>query len=197
MKQSLKSAVFLGAGVAAVVGLAVAPASVGAADTTSIQATVATSASVSSTSGTVALAITPVVGGSFSNASDTVVAGTNNATGYTLQVSAAATNLVNGGNTIAASTGTPASPIALANNTWGYRVDNQYGFGAGPTASQTDQASLAGTWAGVTTSPVNIKTTTGSSASDSTTVWYGVGADTSKPGGAYSQTVTYTATTNL
>lgn len=196
MKKSIKSSIALSAGVLAIVGLVVAPTVVDAADTTEVTANIGTAASVSSTSGAVAVNITPVIGGSFSSASDTVIAGTNNASGYKLQVSATSTDLVSGVNTIAASSGTPAAPVTLANNTWGYRVDGQYGFGAGPTSAETNAANLDGSWAGITTSPVDIKNVASAVGSDSTTVWYGVGADNTKPQGAYKQTVTYTAVTN-
>ena len=44
-------------------------------------------------------------------------------------------------------------------------------------------------------SPQLIKTTSSTAAADVTTVLYGVRADTSKPNGTYTDTVTYTATT--
>lgn len=41
-----------------------------------------------------------------------------------------------------------------------------------------------------------LKTTASSATDDITTVWYGVKATSAQPNGAYSDTVTYTATTN-
>jgi hypothetical protein len=193
MKQQLKSTLALSAGVLAVVGIVLAPTA-GAANTTAVTANVSKTAAISTTSGTVALNINPTSSGSFSSASDTVTAGTNSTAGYNLQVSAATTTLTKGADTIAASAGTPASPVTLLKNTWGYRVDNGAGtFGAGPTSAQTDQASLALTWAGVTSTPTTIKSTAVANNADVTTVWYGAGVDFTKPNGAYTTTVTYTA----
>ena len=142
MKQTIKSVLAASASLGMVAGLVLLPTTADAANTTTVNATVSKTASVSTTSGTVNLAITPTATGSFTSASDTVTAGTNSTAGYQLQLSAATVALTNGANTIGASTGTPAAPVALANNTWGYRVDGQYGFGAGTTTAQTNAASL-------------------------------------------------------
>lgn len=193
MKQTIKTALAASASLGIVAGLVLLPTTADAANTTTVTATVSKSASVATTSGTVNLAITPTAAGSFTSASDTVTAGTNSTLGYDLQISAATTALTNGGNTIAASAGTAAAPAALANNNWGYRVDGQAGFGTGPTSAQTNAASLTGTWAGVTTTATTFKSTSAAASSDSTTVWFGAAADFTKPNGAYSTTVTYTA----
>jgi hypothetical protein len=186
----------------AVVAIVLSPVAAGAAvDTksTTINATVNSTISMT-TSATVAIGITPTASGAASSASDTVTVATNNATGYnlTLANTDATSSLTNGANTITAHAGTFASPTTLANNSWGYRVDNVGTFGAGPTSAQTSQTDLSGTWAGVpvTGSAQQLKTTATTTASDVTTVWYGVKADTSKPSGVYSDSVTYTATTN-
>ena len=151
------------------------------------------------TSGSVALNVTPVSGGSQTSASDTVSVSTNNAGGYflTLANADATTTLVNGANTIAAHAGTQASPTALANNTWGYRVDSIGGFSTGG-AVESNVTTSSITYAGVpaTGSPNTIKTTGTTASNDTTTVWYAVKADTTKPNGTYTDTVTYTATTN-
>ena len=153
------------------------------------------------TSGTVNLSLTPTVAGVMSSSSDSVDVATNNSTGYTLTLSNgdATTNLINGANTIAADAGTQASPSSsLTNNRWGYRVDGIGGFGAGPTSAETNATNSAFSWAGVPalSAPNTIRTTSSPSGSSITTVWYGVKADTSKPNGTYTDTVTYTATTN-
>lgn len=172
-----------------------------AADTanTTINATIASVISIS-TSGTVAIGVTPTSSGAATSNEDTVTVSTNNAAGYnlTLSDSDTNTNLVNGGNTIAAHAGTWASPTTLANNSWGYRVDGAGSFGAGPTADETNQANLTGTWAGVPSSaaPQQLKSTSATATGDNTVVWYGVKVDTSKPNGLYTDQVTYTATTN-
>jgi hypothetical protein len=166
---------------------------------TTVNANIASVVSVSSTS-PVTLAITPVSGGAQTTASDTVSVSTNNAGGYflTLEDGDATTNLVNGGNNITAHAGTQASPTALANNTWGYRVDTVGGFGAGPTSGSSNQTTNSSTFAGVPASgsPNTLKTTGTTASGDTTTVWYSAKADTTKPNGTYADTVTYTATTN-
>ncbi len=167
-------------------------------DTTTINASIASVISISS-SGTVTLNVTPVSGGSQTSASDTVTVSTNNASGYnlTLADSDANTDLVNGGNDIPAHAGTQASPSALANNTWGYAVATVGGFD-GSYSALDNVASSSTVWAGVPADGAanTIKTTGTTASNDTTTVWYSVKADTSNPNGTYSDTVTYTATTN-
>lgn len=167
-------------------------------ENTTINANIASVISMT-TSSTVALNVTPVSGGSQTSASDTVSVSTNHSGGYnlTLADSDATTTLVNGGNTIAAHTGTQASPTVLANNSWGYRVDSIGGFSTGG-AVENNVTSSTITYAGVpaTGAPNTIKTTASTASGDTTTVWYAVKVDTTKPNGTYSDTVTYTATTN-
>ncbi len=185
-----------------VFGLAVTPVVASAAANsanTVVNATVGAAISITSVS-PVAISITPTTGGVVSSASDTVTVNTNNATGYflTLSSSDTNTNLVSGGNNIAAHTGTFGSPTTLANNTWGYRIVNAGGFGAGAYTGETNQASSTSTWAGVASSAsaVTVKTTGTTATNDTTTIWYGVKATASQPNGTYTDTVTYTATTN-
>lgn len=164
---------------------------------TTINANVASVISLTSSS-TVDIALTPTATGSvISSKSDTVSVSTNNATGYnlTLASSTASTDLANGGNKIAASAGTFTAPVALATNTWGYRIDNLGGFGAGPATALTNAASSTLTFAGVPASsaPQALKSTSTTANSDKTVVWYGVNVDATKPTGKYSNTVTYTA----
>ena len=200
MKKVLKPTLALGAGMVAV-GLVVAPFA-GAANqsaTTTINATVNPVISIS-TSSTVAFSVTPTLAGSASSASDTVTVSTNKSTGYNLKLedNDATTTLESGANSIAATSGTFASPAAMSANSWGYRVDGAGTFGAGPTSVQTDVASLTGTWAAVPAlnSPNTIKTTASTASGDITTVWYGAFVTTAKPDGVYSDVVKYTATTN-
>lgn len=161
-------------------------------------------ASVGSTIGittgtTVGLSLTPTAGGVVSSSSDTVTVNSNNASGYTLTLadSDANVNLTSGGNSISAHSGTFASPSALNANTWGYAIANTGGFDASYSAESNNAASSSA-WAGVPASgtPVQLKSTTGAAINDTTTVWYGARATSSQPGGTYSGTVTYTATTN-
>lgn len=202
MSRKLTQTISIWSSVGAAVVVVLAPVIASAATdtgTTTINATLNSVISLT-TSTNVNLSITPTGAGAASSASDTVTVSTNNATGYNLSLANTDTNtnLVNGANTIAAHTGTFAAPSTLANNSWGYRVDGAGTFGAGPTAAQTSQANLSGTWAGVpsSASPQQLKSTGSNSTSDVTTVWYGVKVDTSKPSGAYSDQVTYTAVTN-
>lgn len=169
-------------------------------DNTTIEASIQPVISIS-TSGTVSLSITPTSSGTMSSASDTVTVSTNNATGYTLTFADAntETDLVNGSDSITASSATPASPSALSNNTWGYRVDGLESFGAGPTAAETNQDSSTTTFAGVPASDAaaqTLNTTNTESTNSTTTVWYGAKVDQTLPTGTYSDAVTYTATTN-
>ncbi|MES2876130.1 MAG: hypothetical protein V4678_01540 [Patescibacteria group bacterium] len=167
---------------------------------TTINATVAPVISMT-TNATVAIAILPTGVGAASSASDTVTVDSNNSTGYNLTLSNNDTTLDldgPGSAIIAAHAGTFGTPSTLGNNSWGYRVDNSGTFGAGPSAAQTNQANLTGTWAGVPSSAAaqQIKSTGTTAVADVTTFWYGVKSDTSKASGAYTDSVTYTATTN-
>lgn len=188
------------AGVAGMSLLALSPAIASAATSTAnttINAAIASTISITS-SGTVNVALTPTAGGVVSSASDTVSVSTNNVTGYNLTLANGDTNtsLASGGNTIAAHAGTYAVPTALTGNGWGYAV-----AGGNFTASYTAESN-SGTsttkWAGVpsSASPQALKSTGTTASADTTTVWYGVRATTSQAAGTYTDTVTYTATTN-
>ena len=165
---------------------------------TTINATINSVISIS-TSSTVAVSLTPTAGGVVSSNSDTVTVNTNNTAGYvlTLADNDATTTLVSGANTIAAHSGTYASPTALANNTWGYAVAALNNFD-GSYSAETNNGSSTSKWAGVpaTGSPQTLKTTATTATNDTTTVWYGVKATSAQPNGTYTDTVTYTATTN-
>lgn len=158
------------------------------------------SISLSSTT-TVAVDITPTgTSTRCTTASDTVTVTTGSSTGYTLQLNDAdSTNTMTrpGGGSIAATTGTPMSPVTLSTNQWGYRVDGVSGFGTGTTA-QSNVASLAKNYARIPTSTSfdTIATTSIAANADPTTVWYGVCVDTSIPAGTYSDGIVYTATIN-
>lgn len=194
------------AALVAVVGVALAPVMASAAANsanTTINAVLGSTISIT-TSGTVTLNITPVSGGAQTSASDTVTVNTNNSTGYNLAVKDADANLnlVNGGDNIAASSNTFAAGAALANNTWGWAVnDTTTGIGTNNFDTTysviTNAASSSTTWAGMTASDQVFKNTATTATNDATTVWYSAKADTSKPNGTYADTVTYTATTNL
>lgn len=165
---------------------------------TVINVTVAQVISIS-TSTPVAIGITPTPAGVVSSSSDTVTVNTNSSTGWnlTLADTDTDTDLESGANAFTAHTGTQASPTALADNTWGYRIVGVGGFGAGAYSAETNQAGSTSTWAGVPSSaaPNTIKTSGGTATNDTTVIWYGVRATSSQPSGVYTDTVTYTATT--
>lgn len=187
---------------ATIVGLLGTPVIAGAQTTTStISSQISAVISLFTSSGTVNVNVTPTGSGAQTIANDTITVSTNDSSGYTLQLAetTGSSNLVSGGNTIPASSGTQASPVAMAVNTWGYRVDGIGGFGAGPTSGQSS-AAISGTikFAAVppTASPNTIKTTAGTASNDTTSVWYGVAANTSQASGTYTNSVTYTVTAN-
>jgi hypothetical protein len=152
--------------------------------------------------GTVNLAINPSGSGTCTTRSDTVSVFTDNSAGFTLTLAGNTTStaLESGANTIPATSGTFASPVALTANTWGYRIDSAGGFGAGPTSNQTDVALNATTYAGIKPSNVAPETIVTTSAPANPTVdtlvWYSACSNSTTPPGSYTNLVTYTAVTN-
>lgn len=195
----MKKRQIVAAGFASLVALSpvVASAASSSANTV-VNATVASVISIT-TATPVNISLTPTAGGVVSSSSDTVTVNTNSSTGWTLTLADNDTNtdLVSGANTFTAHAGTFASPTALANNTWGYRIVGAGGFGGGAYTGETNNGSSTSTWAGVASSasPVQIKSSGGVATNDTTTVWYGVKATSSQPSGVYTDTVTYTAAT--
>lgn len=171
----------------AVVGGALSPviASAQATDTTTVNATVNSAISVSST-GTVAISVTPDADGAIGTGTDTVEVDSNDVDGYTLTLKNDADTAMNGPDVpvIAATTGTLAEPTALTANTWGFRVDNLGTFGSGGTS----------TYAAVGATDTEIRSTTATANAEQTLVQYAVNVDLSLPDGLYTDTVTYTAT---
>ncbi len=169
---------------------------------TTISSVISPVISLFTTSGTVNVNVLPTGSGAQTIASDTVTVSTNDVNGYKLQLAetTGSSNLVSGSNTIAPIGGTFASPIALTANTWGYRMDAAVGsgFGSGPTSPASNTAIGSITFAAVpaTASPATLKTTAVTASSDTTTVWYSVAVNTSQASGTYTNSVTYTATTN-
>lgn len=155
-----------------------------------------------SSSGSLALNVTPTLSGACTIQSDTVSVLTDDANGYTLTLNDSSTNtsLVYGGASINATSGSFASPAVLAANAWGYRVDSLGSFGAGPTTSQTNVAPTSGTFAALESSTATPDTLANTSAvadpAQNTTVWYGVCANTTVASGAYTSQVIYTAVAN-
>ena len=146
--------------------------------------------------------VAPTPAGKCTVQSDTPSVLTDSTVGYSLTMTTSTTNnaMTGSSGSIAASNGTAASPVTLAMNTWGYRVDGLGGFGSGPTSAQNSGSIPSVSFAGVP--PSNLAGTAVASSSGpanpavTTTVWYGVCADSSVPSGSYATTVTYTAVTN-
>jgi hypothetical protein len=155
-----------------------------------------------SSNGTVAVNVTPASGGSCTIQKDVVSVFTDNSAGYNLTLANSSTNtaLLKGGSSIASTTATQTSPLALTTNTWGYRVDSVGGFGAGPTSAQTNIAIGSTVFAGVPASSGTANTVANTAVpadpAVTTNVWYGVCANTSVASGIYTTQVTYTAVTN-
>ena len=167
---------------------------------TTINSTLSSLISIAST-GTVTLNVLPSGSGSQTIGSDTVTVNTNNSAGYTLSIasSSGSNSLISGANSIPASSGTQASPVVQAANTWGYCVSGVGGFGATcPSVTASNQAIGSNKFAGVPVSgsPNTIITSSVPAVNATTTVWYAVAANTSQATGTYSATVIYTATAN-
>lgn len=182
--------------VAATIALPIATTTYAATSTSTINGTVNSTITVNS-SGPVSISTAPTSVAVTSSARDTVSVSTNNEAGYTLtlETNTADRNLNHASDSITPSAGTLASPTALADNTWGYRVDGAGGF-TGTTVAETNLTSSAFNWAGVPAAGNGdtIKTTTTTASNDQTDVWYAMSADSSMPSGTYSNTVVYTAT---
>lgn len=184
---------------AAIVALPVFSASAETSNTV-ITATIGSTISVQSTSN-VALNINPTATqAKASSGKATVTVSTNNATGYNLKIgmNGADRNLNKASDNITAHAGTLAAPTALANNTWGYRVENVGGFNAGNITPENNVNDLAGTFAGVPAQNAEeeIKNHNAAVQSNTTDVLFGAKVDATKPSGAYTGTVVFTATAN-
>lgn len=128
-----------------------------------------------STDGDVTINVVPSGGGTLGTANNVVTVTSTDVVGYKLYISSSgSTNMTNGSATLAASSN--STPGTLSTNTWGYNIDGSSNF------------------TGMTASNVLIRSRTGPyGAGDNTTVTYGVVVDNSKPSGAYTTTVIYTA----
>lgn len=143
----------------------------------------------------VQLSVTPTSNSSFSSLSHNIKVDSNLPSGVDLRLSVAtAHNHLTGsaGQTIAPTNGSFNNPQAIANDSWGYRI-NGGAFGLN-TAIETNVANSNFTWAQVPPSnnPDVIFTSTGV-VDQTIPVYYGVKVSNSKPSGAYSGTVIYEA----
>lgn len=127
------------------------------------------------TSGDLAMSINPSSGSTLGTTSGTVTVTSSDVSGYSLYARAnGSSSMINGSAVLGASSNVSAG--ALAVNTWGYNLDASTNF------------------LGLTTSDSLLKTTSApATTGDTTTVTYGVKIDTSKPAGAYTSSVLYTA----
>jgi hypothetical protein len=201
MRYIPRNKVHVTAFIGLLLALTAVPALVSAATTgTIISSDISPVISMLTSNSTVNLNTIPTSSGVQTIASDTVTVSTNDNAGYTLKLgeTGASSNMVSGGNSIPAVSGSQASPVAQTANTWGYRVDGVGGFGGGPTNAVANQAISSAKFAPVaaTASPDTLATTNSTATSAVTTVWYGVAINTSQPNGTYSNGVTYTATAN-
>jgi hypothetical protein len=152
--------------------------------------------------GATSVDVVPTPAGKCTVQKDAVSVLTNSTTGYTLTAKTSTGNndMTGASASITASSATPASPTILAMNTWGYRVDNLAGFGAGPTSAQNSGSVPSVAFAAMPASdesPTAIASSSGAAnPAQITDVWYGVCADSSLPSDTYTTTVVYTAVTN-
>jgi hypothetical protein len=152
-------------------------------------------------SGAVNLDVVPTPAGSCTIQSDTVSVLTDNSNGFSLSLSStdSNTNLVSGAHTIPATGADFTTPVAMAANTWGYRIDGASSFGTGPTTAATNTGISAAKYAGIkssTSMETIVSTTTAANPAVDTKVWYAVCANTSVSNGTYSVQALYTAVTN-
>lgn len=201
--SKLKQTIYRGSVAIGVMALAAVPlypvSAQSATEDTTINASVDSTITIT-TSGSVNITLMPGSSPVVSSASDTVTVNTNATTGYELTLANvdASTNLVSGGSdTIAAHAGTPGTPTALADNTWGFAVAGSP-FDTSYIAENNNDSSTS-LWAGVPASSgtaATLKTTSSPASNDVTTVWYGVRVNASQPNGNYTDTVRYTAAVN-
>lgn len=198
---SLKQRIYRVGAAIAVLAVAAVPLTMPASaitENTVINATIGSTISISNSTDPVSINLTPGGSAVVSSASDVVTVNTNNTTGYTLTLANAdaTRTLVSGGNSIAAHSGTLGTPSVLADNTWGYAIAGSPFSGS--YSAENNNTSSSSLWAGVPASgsPDELKETNATATNDQTTVWYGVRVNSSQPNGVYSDTVTYSATTN-
>lgn len=186
----------------AVLATVCAPFAAYAANTanSTVKATVGSTISITSLGTIPTLVLNPGASAVESRQKDTIQVNCNSTNGYTVSLSntsATISGLVDGGNSIAAGTGTKASPVALSAGQWGYALTGGSPFSASYTAV-ANETSSADLWAGVplSGSPITIVDKTGVATNDNTDVWYGAKVDSSQPTSAtgYAATVVYTAT---
>lgn len=144
----------------------------------------------------VQLSITPTTNQNFSSSSHHVKVDSNLPGGLDLKLSTATANnhlSTIGGQTIAPTTGNFNNPQAIADNSWGYRINGgAFGFN---TVTETNTNGSNFTWASVPpTAMPDVIFTSNSLVSDQTIpVFYGVKVSNTQAPGSYSATVIYEA----
>ena len=144
----------------------------------------------------VQLSITPTTNQNFSSSSHNVKVDSNLPGGLDLKLSTATANnhlSTIGGQTIAPTTGNFTNPQAIADNSWGYRINGgAFGFN---TIIETNTNGSNFTWASVPPSATpDVIFTSNSLVSDQTIpVFYGVKVSNTQAPGNYSVTVIYEA----
>jgi uncharacterized protein (TIGR02145 family) len=164
---------------------------------------------------TLSIPLVPSASGVYSTRKLSINVATNNPTGYTMTMSAgdsgnALTNpTASTNNTLPAASGSVSSPSAIGLNTWGYAApktqtnstgllpNDTSGFG-NTYAEYTSVATLSDLYAGMplVASPLTLKATAVSGNNDSTDLYFGVRADTTKPAGNYWGSIVLTAVAN-
>jgi predicted outer membrane repeat protein len=166
--------------------------------------------------------LTPRPSGSIATAACTLLVTTDNTTGYKLSISAGnnyLTSTTNPTNKITPSAGTPAIPITLAPNTWGFALPTANvlssdgvttlhsttgqiasGFNSAYTKITDGDLSAAPAkdykFAAVPAQPLAIKQTTAPSSNDPTTTFFGAAINYQTLAGNYTTTVIYTVEYN-
>ncbi len=150
------------------------------------------SLTTNATNGEISIPISPLASGATGSNDLTVSVHTNNQTGYKLTMSSdtpdtSLTHQVENTKKIASTANTLEAPAALTNNTWGYSA-----WGEGQSTSSTTFSRIPSLSA-----PDTLRTTSDISDPTDTKLTFGAKVDTTIPSGTYTNTVTFTATSNF
>ena len=195
----LKRYIYGAAGTLAAFSMVMSPAMVSAVtDGTTVEATVGSTISMSNTTSTVSVSLSPGGSAVESVGSDVVSVSTNDTDGYTLDVAAsdATRNLTAGANTIVpTAAATPAAATTLTTNSWGWCVVGLGACSASYSVTNDQAAGASGNWIAMPASgsAIQVKSTSTTASNDTTTFYYGVNVNSTKPTGTYTDAVTYTA----
>jgi hypothetical protein len=182
----------------------VSPIAVSAAtdsENTTINASVDSTITLTQSTSTVNLALSPTSGAVESQGHVSLTVDTNNATGYTLTINDQDTdntlNQTSPAASFAASSGTATTPVALVANTWGYHIDSWASSGTGADATSTAPTTVKFAAVPLSSGTADTLATTSAPGSGSKDVYFGAQADATQTSGTgYTDTVVFTATTN-